>query len=416
MARTIFATDDEIKMHKSLTELLQFEDLVVVGQEYHEINQTLMIVCVPRWPVAICPDCQGVCQKVHDYPHQRSIHDVPLRGCSTWLIFDSRRFECEVCQNVFTEAIRDVVPECTYTYRLMDQLADPRRKQAVATLAALYGLGYKLVESIMLKAASQKIEQRSQGPIQVKQLGIDEISQSKGQGEYVLVLTDLQKRVLLDILPDRHQQTLIAWLEKPPSGINLASLETVATDLWAHYRQAVQTVYSTVKVVADRFHVMQNLNEVIHQSRREAQTQAKSDQERSTLKGLRYVLLKDQAKLKETEKERLELLQPNQPQLYQLCKLRQQLHDWYETDTSPELAQLALQSWIKEAVTLGLSHLDKFCATLTHWQNEVVNFFANRVTSGFVEGMNSKIRLLKRIAFGLPNFNHFRLRMIWACG
>ena len=43
-------------------------------------------------------------------------------------------------------------------------------------------------------------------------------------------------------------------------------------------------------------------------------------------------------------------------------------------------------------------------------------FFPQRITSGFVEGMNSKIKLLKRIAFGLPNFQHFRLRMLWACG
>ena len=43
-------------------------------------------------------------------------------------------------------------------------------------------------------------------------------------------------------------------------------------------------------------------------------------------------------------------------------------------------------------------------------------FFPQRITSGFVEGMNNKIRLFKRIAFGLPNFKHFRLRMLWACG
>lgn len=396
--------------------MLQLADLVVVRQEYHEVNNTIILICVPRWPASLCPDCGRVCQKVHDYPHQRTIHDAPLRGCHTWLIFDSRRFECEFCQTVFTEPIRDVVSECTYTVRLMAEVADPRRKQDVATLAETYGLGYKLVESIILKAAKQKIEHRVQGAIQVKQLGIDEISQSKGQADYVLILTDLQQRVLLDILPDRHKHTLIAWLEKPAPGIDLTSLETVATDLWAHYRDAVQTVYPMVKVVADRFHVMQNLNEAIHKTRRAVQEQAQSDEERATLKGLHYVLIKDQAKLKATEKQRLQLLEQSHPQLYQLCALRQQLHDWYEIDTSPACALVSLQRWIAQATALGLSHLDTFCTTLTNWQVEVVNFFANRVTSGFVEGMNSKVRLLKRIAFGLPNFNHFRLRMIWACG
>ena len=263
MSKTIYATEDDLNRYRSLTETLQLQDLCVVGQEFHEDDNRLMLLCVPRWPVSICPDCGQVCSEIHDYPKQRTIHDSPIRGCQTVLVFDSRRFDCEHCQRSFTEPIRDVVPDCTYTYRLMVELANPRRKQDVATLATTYGLGYKLVESILLKAAQRKVEARSQTPVQVKQLGVDEIANRKGQGDYVLVLTDLQRRILLDVLPDRKQQTLIDWLKAPPPGINLSQLEAVATDLWAHYRQAVQTVYDHVIVVADRFHVVQNLNETI---------------------------------------------------------------------------------------------------------------------------------------------------------
>ena len=268
-----------------------------------------------------------------------------------------------------------MVPDCTYTYRLMAELADPRRKQDVATLAATYGLGYKLVESILLKAAQAKVEARTEAPLQVKQLGIDEISNRKGQGDYVLVLTDLQRRILLDVLPDRKQQSLIDWLRRPPTGIDLSQLATVAIDLWAHYRRAVQTIYPDVIIVADRFHVVQNLNEAIHKIRREFQRQASSDAERSQLKGLRYLLIKNQAKLTQTEQARLAQLQQTQPVLYQVWHLRQRLHDWYETNTTPELAQPDLQNWVADATALGLTHLDKFCQTLTNWQPEIVNFF-----------------------------------------
>ncbi len=416
MAKTIYASEDDINMCKTLTKTLQLRDLCVTGQEYDKGNDTLILLCVPRWSFGVCPDCGEVSGKVHDYPKQRKIHDAPIRGNHTQLVFDSQRFECERCRRPFTQVIRDVVADCTYTYRLRDEIANPRRKQDVATLAKVYDVGYKVVESILLKAAKAKLDERAQKPMQVKQLGIDEISRRKGQGKYVLVLTDLERRILLDILPDRKKQTLIDWLREPPDGIDLSQLETVATDLWAHYRDAVKSVYSEVSVVADRFHVVQNLNEAIHETRREAQREATSDEEQSQLKGLRYLLIKNEVKLKASEKTRLAELEQSHPKLYQLCKLRQQLHDWYETETTPELARVSLQEWIEEARLLGLSHIDKFCKTLTNWQTEVVNFFANRVTSGFVEGMNSKIRLLKRIAFGLPNFNHFRLRMLWACG
>jgi transposase len=416
MAKTIFATENEVNRYKNLTETLQLQDLVVVGQEFHEINNSWIFVCIPRWFVSVCPDCGQVCRKIHDYPHQRTIHDSPIHGRQTLLIFDVYRFWCDGCQSPFTQPIGDVVPECTYTYHLMREIAHPRRKQDVATLAEIYGLGYKLVESIILKAADSQVKARGQAPLKVKKLGVDELSNHKGRGDYVLVLTDLERRVLLDILPNRQKQTLIDWLKNPPKGVDLSLLETVATDMWSHYREAVKEVYPQTRVVADRFHVVQNLNEVIHTCRRQAQQHAHTEEERRQLKGLRYILIKNKSKLNESEVARLEALALSHPQLYALVKLRQQLHEWYETETTPELAQLSLNLWITQAKAIGFHALNQFCLTLTHWQTEIVNFFAERVTSGFVEGMNSKIRLLKRLAFGLPNFQHFRLRMLWACG
>jgi transposase len=117
--------------------------------------------------------------ELHDYPKQRRIHDTLLRGEKVVLLFDSRRLKCRHCRKPFTQEVRDVVPECTYTYRLYEEVADPKRKQDVSTMAAHYGLGYKLVESILLKAGEAKLEARRKEPHQVTQLGIDEISEKK---------------------------------------------------------------------------------------------------------------------------------------------------------------------------------------------------------------------------------------------
>lgn len=241
-------------------------------------------------------------------------------------------------------------------------------------------------------------------------------SQKKGHGDYLLVLTDLKRRIVLDILPDRRKKTLIAWLEVPPAGIDLSKLGFVATDLWKHYREGVQSVYPKVAVVADRFHVVQNLQKAIHEARRTAQEQAKTESERKELKGLRYLLLKNRQNLTEKNKQRLKKLAETHPDLYRLWELRQELHDWYEMRTSPDLAQITLLQWIQKARQLQMSSLNKFCNTLENWQTEILNFFEHRITSGFVEGMNSKIRVLKRIAFGIPNNEHFRLRVLGFCG
>lgn len=229
-------------------------------------------------------------------------------------------------------------------------------------------------------------------------------------------MTDLSRRIVLDVLPDRQKATLIGWLTRPPDGIDLRHLAFAATDLWTHYRAAVHTVFPHVAVVADRFHVVQNLHSALHKIRREAQKAACDDEERAQLKGLRYLLLKNEHNLTTSDKERLALLADSHPLLYRLWQLRQELHDWYEVDTTPAQARLTLATWIADSRQLGLKHLDTFCDTLTTWQTEIVNFFYHRITSGFVEGMNSKIRVLKRIAFGIPNFAHFRLRVIAFCG
>lgn len=416
MTKSIYATTAEVEAHKSLTDAIGLQDLVIASYEFDASHDRMMLICVPRWPVAVCPDCGQLSSSIHDYPNQRTVHDTPLGGHPTALVFDSRRFECAHCGNIFIEVIHDVVGSCRYTYRLMAELADARRKQAIATLATTYQLGYKLVESIILKAGEAQLARRQQAPLVVKHLGIDEISLHKGQGKYILVLTDLERRIVLDLLPDRRKKSLMAWLAQPPAGIDLALLETVAIDLWAQYREAVQSICPTVQIVADRFHVVQNLNEAIHAIRRHAQAQATSEEAQKSLKGLRYLLLKNKKKLSVADKERLKKLAATHPDLYQLCELRQALHDWYETLAPPEEAKVSLDKWLRKAKLLDLQPLTKFCNTLSNWKAEIVNFFANRITSGFVEGMNSKIKLLKRIAFGIPNFKHFRLRILWACG
>lgn len=283
MAKTIDATKEDREKHRSLTEMMGLVDLDIVKHESDDEEKKITLICVPRWGVGVCPDCGKAVVENHDYPSQRHIHDTPARGYQVELVFDVHRLKCGHCQTVFTLPIGDVVPDCTYTYRLAEWMANPERKQDVQTLAQTSGLGYKLVESILLKAAEEKLTRRENDPIQVKKLGIDEISKHKGQGKYVLVLTDLEKRIVLDVLPDRKKSTLIQWLKNPPAGIDLSCLETVAIDLWKHYRDAVVEVFGEqVSIVADRFHVVQNLNEAIHEARREAQNQAKTEEEKNS--------------------------------------------------------------------------------------------------------------------------------------
>lgn len=376
MAKSIEATPEDVRTHQALTQAMGLVDLDVVNQEWDEAEEILFLYCIPRWGVDVCPECGTLATRIHDYPEQRHVHDAPLRGSKVLLVFDVHRLRCDHCHHVFTLRFRDIVTDCTYTKRLSREISDPERKQDVQTLSRLYRIGYKTVESILLKASEAKMAQRRDAPVVVKQLGIDEISNRKGQGDYLLVLTDLERRIVLDILPDRQKATLIQWLQNPTAGIDLSLLEAAATDLWSHYRDAVVAVFGDrVKLVADRFHVMQNLHEAIHKARRQAQKEAHTEEERKQLKGLRYLLLKKDEKLTATEKQRLQALKIAHPPLYELTRLRQRLYQWYETDHSIEEAARELNQWLEDAQKLACKPLNAFCQTLQNWQTEIVNFF-----------------------------------------
>ena len=179
MAKTIQFTEDDRKKYRVLTDILGLKDLDIVKEEGDDQSNSLHLYCASRWEVAMCPNCLQVSDTVHDYPKQRRIHDAPIRGQKTVLVFDSVRFDCAVCEKPFTQVIQDIVPNCTYSQRLYEELSNSKRKQDVATLALLYKVGYKLVESILLKAGEAKLEQRRNTPLTVEHLGIDEISKKK---------------------------------------------------------------------------------------------------------------------------------------------------------------------------------------------------------------------------------------------
>ena len=179
MAKTIDYTPSDRENYQVVTELLGLEELEVVGQRYDSAHRLHELYCAARWDVALCPKCLQLSSRIHDYPKQRRIHDAPLRGEKVLLVFDSRRFECAHCQQPFTQEIADVMPDCTYTRRLYAEITNPKRKQDVATMAELYGIGYKVVERMLLNAGETKLAERRTEPLKVTRLGIDEIGQKK---------------------------------------------------------------------------------------------------------------------------------------------------------------------------------------------------------------------------------------------
>ena len=168
-------------------------------------------------------------------------------------------------------------------------------------------------------------------------------------------------------------------------------------------------------MVADRFHVMQNLLAQVTAARREIQREAPPD-DKEQLKGLRWILVKNAESLNAAERAQLEQMYTLSPTLKQLHELKESFRTIFETSRSREAAAEQLLAWIDQVEALAVKSLSKFVGTLHNWWEHILNYFLNRVTSGFVEGMNNRLKLIKRRGFGYRNFEHFRLRVLEECG
>ncbi len=252
---------------------------------------------------------------------------------------------------------------------------------------------------------------RQTKPIRV--LNIDEIALEKGHGNFVLVLSAPEEGYVLDVLPDRERKTLEKWLDGLAPEMKKA-IKVVNLDMWEPYTLAVKAKLSRARIVVDRFHVMKNLNHCLTMPRREIQRNA-CDAVKKQLKGSRWVLVKNQKDLNDKQRTKLESLYQVSPELKACHQLKEQFRMIFETVTDREKARTALLRWIKQVERQSVTALQAFLVTLQNWFELILNYFIERWTNAFAEGINNKIKLIKRRAFGFTNFDHFRLRILVEC-
>jgi len=221
------------------------------------------------------------------------------------------------------------------------------------------------------------------------------------------VVIDLETGAVLHAHEGRDAAALIPFLEKLKR--KRANLRAVAMDMWPAYLQAVKQVFPHVDVVHDPYHVVAIVNRAIDETRRDLYRQL-SSQERQVLKGSRFLLLRGMEHLKARSLERLmELMEINEP-LYQAYLLKEDLRMFWNLPNA-ELAQAFLASWIDQARTLGLKYFVKLADTLEKHLGGILTYFQHRISTGPLEGLNNKIKVLKRQAYGFRDQAYFKLRL-----
>jgi transposase len=393
---------------QALSRLLDLDEFRVTGLEYDDRLACLVVLCEHVWDVAVCPNCQQLSTQVHQY-HRRVVRDVAWAGHVCYLEFAARRFKCAHCRRPFTEVMGAISPHGRCTRRYERYLFEQCRDTAIQVVSRHEQLGYKMVEGIYYRLAECHVRRTRA----VRRVGLDEIALEKGHDDFVLILSDLERSQIIAVLPERTKEVLEAYLDTW-SAEQRAAIEEVAMDLWLPYRLAVEAKLPNARINGDRFHVMKNLNDRVTTTRRTIQRQA-DEPTKQQLKGCRWLLVKNQDNLSDTERSQLEQALSASPMLKQLHQLKEQFRAIFETAPDRMTAASQLQAWIATVESSGLKNLTAFLTTLHNWWDPILNYFNDHITSGLVEGLNNKVKLIKRRAYGFRNFEHFRLRLLVEC-
>jgi transposase len=394
-------------MNRLMTKLLNLPGIIV--EDGKEIEETLILSIEVSRKTAVCPRCGQSSHHLHENKRYL-VRDLPMSNRQVILRVNRRRFKCKNCRKPFSEILDFVGEKKSFTHRYAESITKQVIHSDINNVAKNNGLTIEEVEA-MLKNIADKIL-----PINVEKLcrlGIDEISLVKGQGKFIVVLVDLETHKLIGLVSERKQsqieKVMRSWGEKV-----LSQIEEVSMDMTGNYKSLVKKLCPNAEVTIDRFHVTKIIHEELNQARIEQKATAKSlnanDRAKlfDSLKGSKYTLLKSEIKLNERQKEKLEKVKEASPIVRIMHDLKEDFHAIFQNSQDWASGTLELMDWLKKAEP----YYKKSVATIKRWFAEIVGYFERRTTNGIVEGINNKLKLLKRCGFGFRNFNNFEMRAL----
>lgn len=243
----------------------------------------------------------------------------------------------------------------------------------------------------------------------LKYLAIDEFAVRKGH-KYNTVVMNLESGQVVFVGKGRQASVLEPfWKRLRSSGARVAA---VAIDMWPAYIEAVSRNLPHSSIVYDRFHITRMLNDHLSKIRRDLYMMETNANSKKLLKGTRWLLLKHNHNLRErtNEKERLEqAIAINKP-LATAYYLKEELGLLWGQKTL-EQAKSFFGQWVAKAIASGICNLKKFAETLLAHREGIFNWYQHQISTGPLEGLNNKIKVLKRKAYGYRDMEYFMLKI-----
>ena len=353
----------------------------------------------------VCPRC-GNRHLVKNGYRIRDFIGLPIGGKKVLIRMKVQRYKCRDCDYDQQERIPFATGSRSYTHRFAKYVVDLLRGMTLQDVSNHLGVSWDTVKEIH----STYLERHYSPPSLegVENIGIDEFAVRKGH-VYKTIVVDLDSGRVLYVGDGKGADALTKfWKKVRRKDIRI---KHVATDLSAAFIASVMENCPEAVHVFDHFHVVKLMNEKLDDIRRKVYSMEKDVNKRKVLKGTRYLLLGNGADIFDKQhKSRLDnALAMNEP-LSKAYYLKEQLRQiWMQPVKS--MGEDVFDDWVRQAEQSKIPQLQKMAVTMRAYKTGILAWYDCHLSTGKVEGINNKIKVMKRNAYGFRDDKYFTLRL-----
>lgn len=396
---------------------LDIPDVRIIKTEKNATGDFMITVEITRAGTK-CHRCGRHITKPYGHDREIVLRHLSILGKQTYIRIRPKRYQCPDCDGrpTTTQNASWYEPRSEETKAYEKHILLALVNSTVTDVSLKESIGYEAVMGIIDRYLSEGVNWNEIDRLEV--IGVDEIALKKGHRDFVTIVTTCSEEPgeiqLLAVLEGRKKETVKAFFSCIPNRLR-NTVRVVCTDLYDGFINAAREVFGQrTRIVADRFHVAKLYRKSLDALRKQEMKRLKKELPEESyreLKGVMWLLRKDEKTLTEEEQGVLKKLFVYSPMLalaYIFCFA---LTDIFDRNLPVSEARLLVMAWKELVEESEIDCFDGFLSTLEERMDEITNYFGGRHNSGFVEGLNNRIKVIKRRCYGILNIGHLFQRI-----
>ena len=390
--------------NNDILNLLDLQGVIKENENFSSNSSEFWIKCPVK--VHICPSCHASTSRVHDY-YTRSFNHIMVGKRTTKIYYKQRRYVCLHCGKRFAEKNSFIEKYYRHSNEVVNSVFDDLTSiKNLSQIGQDNNMSSQNVSRLMNKFMPIFHNTTSLPDA----IGIDEFRGNSGGNKFQVVITNLKTHKVIDVISARSEDALYNFFRKIS---NTKDVKLVAMDLSLFFKKIITDVFPNAKIIADTFHFTRLMHWALDNVRKDVQKGLPKDM-RIYFKRSRSVLHKRINDLNLDEYNQLTNMLDYNENLRWAYSIVQNLFEIID-EKNPDKKVTLFKEFMNYANNCDLPEFNKHIKTYFKWYKYIINSFYTSYSNGITEGLNTKIKTLKRVSFGFRNFQNFRLRILMAC-